>query len=93
VFSKRFSTNATALEHASDMADLDSIVKDTISTLGKIIKKPPLSEKHLKKPPFRFVHDIVFEVWSLPSIVLLAPSRWSAVDHPHVWFLRRPLPG
>ena len=44
------------------MADLDSIVKDTISTLGKIIKKPPLSEKHLKKPPFRFLHDIVFEV-------------------------------
>ena len=39
-----------------------SIVKKTQDTLGKIIKKPPLTEKLLTKPPFRFLHDIITEV-------------------------------
>ena len=38
------------------------IVKKTQDTLGKIIKKPPLTEKLLSKPPFRFLHDIITEV-------------------------------
>ncbi|XP_043549055.1 TRAF3-interacting protein 1 isoform X3 [Chiloscyllium plagiosum] len=39
-----------------------SFVKRTQDTLGKVIKKPPLTEKLLSKPPFRYLHDIFTEV-------------------------------
>ncbi|XP_037943578.1 protein suppressor of hairy wing-like [Teleopsis dalmanni] len=35
-----------------------TVIKLTQDTLGKYVKKPPLSEKLLKKPPFRFLFDI-----------------------------------
>lgn len=35
------------------------VVLKTQKYLGKYVKKPPLSEKLLKKPPFRFLHDII----------------------------------
>uniref|UniRef100_A0A1B0BKZ5 TRAF3-interacting protein 1 N-terminal domain-containing protein n=1 Tax=Glossina palpalis gambiensis TaxID=67801 RepID=A0A1B0BKZ5_9MUSC len=35
-----------------------SVIKLTQTTLGKYVKKPALSEKLLKKPPFRFLHDV-----------------------------------
>ncbi|CAH1774193.1 unnamed protein product [Owenia fusiformis] len=38
--------------------DLDKVIKKTQETLGKYVKKPPLSDKLLKKPPFRFLHDV-----------------------------------
>ncbi|XP_056611632.1 TRAF3-interacting protein 1 isoform X3 [Triplophysa dalaica] len=40
----------------------DSVAKKTQETLGKVIKKPPLTEKLLSKPPFRYLHDIFSEV-------------------------------
>ncbi|XP_051565173.1 TRAF3-interacting protein 1-like isoform X2 [Myxocyprinus asiaticus] len=40
----------------------ESVVKKTQESLGKVIKKPPLTEKLLSKPPFRYLHDIFSEV-------------------------------
>jgi len=38
------------------------IIKKTQDTLGKIIQKPPLTDKLLQKPPFRFLHDVITSV-------------------------------
>ncbi|EGD72863.1 hypothetical protein PTSG_04592 [Salpingoeca rosetta] len=43
----------------SDDEALNAAVEETIATLGKVIKRPPLTAKLLKKPPFRFLHDVV----------------------------------
>lgn len=36
-----------------------AVIKRTQDTLGKYVKKPQLTEKLLKKPPFRFLHDVI----------------------------------
>lgn len=35
------------------------VIVKTQKSLGKYVKKPALTDKLLKKPPFRFLHDIV----------------------------------
>nr|KAF6451321.1 TRAF3 interacting protein 1 [Molossus molossus] len=39
-----------------------AVVKRTQEALGRVIRKPPLTEKLLSKPPFRYLHDIITEV-------------------------------
>lgn len=36
-----------------------AVLKKTQEELGKYVKKPPLTDKLLNKPPFRFLHDII----------------------------------
>lgn len=38
------------------------MIRRTQDTLGKVIRKPPLTDKLLGKPPFRYLHDILSEV-------------------------------
>ncbi|KAM4698295.1 TRAF3-interacting protein 1 [Rhinophrynus dorsalis] len=39
-----------------------AVLRRTQDTLGKVIRKPPLTDKLLGKPPFRYLHDILTEV-------------------------------
>lgn len=44
------------------MADESEYIRKTQDQLGAIIKKPPLTDKLLSKPPFRFLHDVIMAV-------------------------------
>ncbi|XP_077169488.1 TRAF3-interacting protein 1 isoform X1 [Paroedura picta] len=39
-----------------------SMVRRTQELLGRVIRKPPLTERLLSKPPFRYLHDVIGEV-------------------------------
>ena len=56
------------------------VLKKTQDTLGKIIKKPPLTDKLLSKPPFRFLHDICTSVSSLWCFLCISCS-WHSQWH------------
>lgn len=51
-----------------------AVVKRTQEALGKVIRRPPLTEKLLSKPPFRYLHDIITEVRAAPGSGLGAGS-------------------
>ncbi|XP_038277541.1 TRAF3-interacting protein 1 isoform X2 [Dermochelys coriacea] len=39
-----------------------AVVRRTQELLGRVIRKPPLTERLLSKPPFRYLHDVIGEV-------------------------------
>eukprot|EP00842_Homolaphlyctis_polyrhiza_P005267 jgi/Hompol1/5741/HPOL_004665-RA len=41
---------------------LDDLTKKTIDILGRVLKKTPLTQKLLAKPPFRYLHDVFSEL-------------------------------
>uniref|UniRef100_A0A182VYT9 TRAF3-interacting protein 1 n=1 Tax=Anopheles minimus TaxID=112268 RepID=A0A182VYT9_9DIPT len=44
-------------------SELDvTVLKKTQASLGKFVKRPALTDKLLRKPPFRFLHDIVHAI-------------------------------
>lgn len=49
-------------------------IKKTQDSLGKFVKKPPLTEKLLRKPPFKFLHDII-------NVVSIFPCQNCLIDH------------
>ncbi|XP_063256065.1 TRAF3-interacting protein 1 isoform X2 [Prinia subflava] len=40
----------------------EAVSRQTRETLGRVIRKPPLTDALLSKPPFRYLHDIISEV-------------------------------
>ncbi|XP_068803842.1 TRAF3-interacting protein 1 isoform X12 [Struthio camelus] len=40
----------------------EAVVRRTQESLGQVIRKPPLTERLLSKPPFRYLHDVITEV-------------------------------
>ncbi|XP_008170812.2 TRAF3-interacting protein 1 isoform X16 [Chrysemys picta bellii] len=39
-----------------------AVVRRTQESLGRVIRKPPLTDRLLSKPPFRYLHDVIGEV-------------------------------
>ncbi|NXC47496.1 MIPT3 protein, partial [Penelope pileata] len=40
----------------------EAVVRRTQECLGRVIRKPPLTDRLLSKPPFRYLHDVITEV-------------------------------
>lgn len=59
------------------------VIRATQTSLGKYVKRPPLSDKLLKKPPFRFLHDLITSV-SIHRVnenVSLTKNRFKCLSH------------
>ncbi|XP_051479758.1 TRAF3-interacting protein 1 isoform X2 [Apus apus] len=39
----------------------EAVVRRTQEALGRVIRKPPLTDRLLSKPPFRYLHDVITE--------------------------------
>lgn len=42
--------------------NLDEAIKRTQESFKSLIRKPPMTEKLLARPPFRYLHDVLMEV-------------------------------
>uniref|UniRef100_A0A8C7BYD4 TRAF3 interacting protein 1 n=1 Tax=Neovison vison TaxID=452646 RepID=A0A8C7BYD4_NEOVI len=51
-----------------------AVVKRTQEALGKVIRRPPLTEKLLSKPPFRYLHDIITEFFC--TLLSMVTTFW-----------------
>ncbi|KAM9550256.1 TRAF3-interacting protein 1 isoform 5-T7 [Guaruba guarouba] len=40
----------------------EAVLRRTQESLGRVIRKPPLTDRLLSKPPFRYLHDVITEV-------------------------------
>ena len=65
---------AARFAFAAAMASLKEAIKNTQNSLGKIVKKPPLRDKELTRPPFRFLHDVISAVIKV-CVNLEAPGK------------------
>jgi hypothetical protein len=73
-----FSASSLLFLHSS-MADIEALISETIEILGPLIAKPKMSDKYLRKPPFRYLHDIVVALVESHQF----PKRLSAQDLDH----------
>lgn len=63
----------------------ESVVRRTQECLGQVIRKPPLTDRLLSKPPFRYLHDVITEVGRGPACgpaLLLLGNRASLPPPP-----------
>jgi hypothetical protein len=61
------------------MADIEALISETIEIMGPLIAKPKMSDKYLRKPPFRYLHDIVVALVEAHQF----PKRLTAPDLDH----------
>uniref|UniRef100_A0A8C3B1T9 TRAF3-interacting protein 1 n=2 Tax=Cairina moschata TaxID=8855 RepID=A0A8C3B1T9_CAIMO len=40
----------------------EAVLKQTREALGRVIRRPPLTDRLLSRPPFRYLHDVIAEV-------------------------------
>ena len=61
------------------MADIEALILETIEIMTPLISKPKMSDKYLRKPPFRYLHDIVVALVEAHQF----PKRLTAPDLDH----------
>jgi TRAF3-interacting protein 1 len=61
------------------MADIEALVLETTAIMESLISKPKMIDKYLRKPPFRYIHDIVVALVQSHQF----PSRLTAPDLDH----------
>uniref|UniRef100_A0A493SYG5 TRAF3-interacting protein 1 N-terminal domain-containing protein n=1 Tax=Anas platyrhynchos platyrhynchos TaxID=8840 RepID=A0A493SYG5_ANAPP len=40
----------------------EAVLRQTREALGRVIRRPPLTDRLLSRPPFRYLHDLIAEV-------------------------------